>query len=355
MSRRLLIVCLLVGCATPSASQDSDPSANDGKADSFGASACRTLPENAMVHLPADDAPHANVPIEWWYWNGHLYGDDDNEYGFQFSFVQMIDPASGTLVRQLHQALTDVNGNQYHPTISVQPGGFDSSTDGFNLAVNTATAVGANGSDSIHGVVDGYSVDLQLESEKAPVLHFGSGYTKFPSGGDTFYYSRERMIVVGAIQKGDSLINVIGVAWFDHQWGNILGGFFDPNAIADGKPTGWDWLGLQLDNDRELMFGQMRSGDNIITMLGTDSNSACVSKDLTSGDFTMTPSEMWTSPASGHVYPTHWTVKYKGRSYELSSLVREQEMPAPGNIYYEGSASVDGSAQGRAYMEAIRF
>ena len=39
-----------------------------------------------QVSLPADEKPHANVPVEWWYYSGHLEDDAGRRYGVMASF-----------------------------------------------------------------------------------------------------------------------------------------------------------------------------------------------------------------------------------------------------------------------------
>ena len=88
---------------------------------------------------------------------------------------------------------------------------------------------------------------MNLEDKKQPALHQHTGLVDFGSVGKSYYYSRTRMVASGAITVGGEEIQVTGLAWFDHQWGN-----FQPLAI------GWDWFAIQLVDGSEIMLTLLR-------------------------------------------------------------------------------------------------
>lgn len=60
---------------------------------------------------------------------------------------------------------------------------------GVELTLGELTASGGDGVDHLRGVVEGYELDLELMTERAPVLQHGGGYLEYPDGGYTYYYS----------------------------------------------------------------------------------------------------------------------------------------------------------------------
>ena len=47
-------------------------------------------------------------------------------------------------------------------------------------------------------------------------------------------------------------VAVSGEAWFDHEWST---------SALGAAAVGWDWFSLQLDDQRELMYVQIRRQD----------------------------------------------------------------------------------------------
>ena len=56
------------------------------------------------------------------------------------------------------------------------------------------------------------------------------------------------MALSGTLIDHNQPVQVTGLAWMDHQWGNFL-------ALGGG---GWDWYSIQLNNDTEMMLYVIR-------------------------------------------------------------------------------------------------
>src|SRR5262249_18416790 len=125
---------------------------------------------------------------------------------------------------------------------------------GFDLTVETWSMRGALGRDSLSADMPSYAIDLRLTATRPPALHRG-GYLQFGPAGDSYYYSRTRMLVDGTLQVGESARVVTGLAWMDHQWGDFR---YDP---AQG---GWDWFGVQLDDGSDLMVTRLRDATGAV-------------------------------------------------------------------------------------------
>ena len=288
-------------------------------------------PGPAQVELPADDAPH-DEPVEWWYWTGHLVDADDVWYGFeQVVFVYRLDGYEATSV---HQALTTPDGFEYE--VAYAHGELPAATtDGFELQAEGASAVGGDGSDRLIGAVEGASWLLDLSGTRT-VLQHGDGYHEYEDGY-TWYASRPRMTVAGALTIGDDTKTVSGQAWFDHQWGDL---------VAQTE-SGWDWFALQLDDGREVMLFLELDGD-LVGGTVSDGFGAC---EVLPQEFTVVELGEWTSPETGCTWPMGWEVTVLDEVFTVTPTREDQELASSYRTYWEGAVMIDGDQTGRGYVE----
>jgi predicted secreted hydrolase len=296
----------------------------------------------ARVSLPTDDAPH-DAPIEWWYWTGHLHSTDGRWFGFEEVFFRI--KLHGLTAHSVHFAITDVAGKGFHHMVRdaflPQP----SVPDGFDWAIAGVTAKGGGGRDALRGAVDDFGIDLQLAQAKPPVLQHDGGYTTYPFGGFTYYYSRERMTAKGSVLLPDHhALPVEGTAWFDHQWGDL-------EKAVEG---GWDWFGLQLDDGREAMLFLSRQPGWPMLVGGSLSDAAARTTALAADDVAVTPLGSFTSQA-GCTYPSGWTVRIKDVTLTLKPVLDDQAMPTKDPDYWEGAVEISGGATGRGYVELTNY
>jgi predicted secreted hydrolase len=288
------------------------------------------------VALPADDGAHQE-PVEWWYWTGHLKTEDGRWFGFEEVFFH--GRYRGVPSKMAHLAVTDASGKKFHHVSAKSLGGVVAPPGGFDLALGTLGAVGGGGSDRLHGEVDGVELDLVLEETKAPVLQHQGGYTDYPFGGYTYYYSRERMTATGTLTIDGVPLRVTGTAWFDHQYGELF----------KAAKLGWDWFAIQLDDGRDLMLYVVRDPSGPLLVGGSLSSAQCEKTEFT--EYRVTPLATWVSPHTGCRYPMGWRVEVAGMSLELTPVLEDQELFTARPVYWEGAATVSGGATGRAYVE----
>jgi predicted secreted hydrolase len=315
---------LLLACATP-----------DTKDTAAAADACDTVPEG-RVTLPADDGVH-DEPVEWWYWTGHLQNDAGGWYGFEdvfFLFTQ-----GDARFELANVAVTDVSNQTF--AYDAKFGVWDGQTpdEGFAFAMDDWSATGGDGEDTLSYTVGGYDVDLNVSAAKAPVLEHGDGYTDYDFGGYTYYYSRTRMDVEGTLGG-----HVTGTAWFDHQWGDLV----------TATETGWDWFALQLDDGREVMLFSVRAGDTPELVGGTLVGADCTTTEIPASDVTITTTATW-AREDGCEYPSGWDIAIGDDHYQVDPVLADQELPSRERTYWEGAATVTGSASGRAYVELTGY
>ncbi len=310
------------------------------------------------VAYPTDAGSHDTL-TEWWYYTGHLHARGaPHEYGFEFTVFQL-RRVGAPVVYLGHFAVTDVDGQSFsHQARTVsgaaQSGlaldvqGWQLASDGTDDTIQAQMAPGP-------GVVQAYGLNLQLHSQKPPVLHNG-GYLDYGPQGGSYYYSRTRLGVAGQLRtdQGDWQA-VEGQAWMDHQWGNFV--------IGNG---GWDWYSLQLDDDRELMLYVLRDAQaNTLGVYGTAVDASGAERALTGSDISAVATGSWTSPHTGAVYPSGWHVMVPSEGLDLmvTPKVQDQELYFPGQsavlssitTYWEGAVSIAGSVGGEGYVELTGY
>lgn len=302
---------------------------------------CEPAPEGRFS-LSEADGPHAEL-MEWWYWTGHLRTDEGRWFGFEEVFFLI--QAGAQQIHVGNFAITDIADQSFHyaggfsPSAPVMPeGGLAFSLDGMSVSWG-------GGVDTLHGEVDGYTLDLELTATKPPVLQYGDGYTDYPVGGYTYYYSRPRMRASGTIVVDGAPLQVTGSGWFDHQWGDLA-------SIQD---AGWDWFALQLDDGREIMLFLVRGEGDPALVGGTLTGADCATVEIHADDLEITPLAQWTSSESGCTYPMGWTLRVFDEEYELRPALEAQELINNHQTYWEGVALVSGSATGRAYVEMTGY
>ncbi|WIG58349.1 MAG: AttH component of AttEFGH ABC transport system [Ktedonobacterales bacterium] len=315
------------------------------------------------IQFPQDEAPHHNL-TEWWYYTGHLHGTDvsgaQHMYGFELTFFQTLRGQFSPYYAA-HFAISDITRQQFHydqragfaPLSVIPPPG---STGGFNVSLDGWSAQGLNGHDTLKAAMDGYSITLQLSSDKPAALHGGNGLITYGSGGFSYYYSRPLMHVSGTVQDAGVQVAVTGQAWMDHQWGNFV-------SLAG---AGWDWFSIQLANDTQYMFYIIRDADKRpLSVVGTAIGADGSASEIPATEITITALGSWTSPHTGGVYPSGWRVVVPSHqlTLTLTPLLLDQELittQSTGVAYWEGAVGIIGTAQekaisGEGYVELTGY
>lgn len=293
-----------------------------------------------VVDLPGDDAPHEE-PIEWWYWTGHLRDAGGRPFGFELVFFLFeIELRRAMLV---NFAITDVAGERFSYDAAFAFAEPEEVENGFSFQLEGFSARGGNGSDHLQGAMEGWRLELDLTAIDPPLFHHENGFTEYPGGGFTYYYSRARMEASGILVSPEARLEVSGSAWFDHQWGDL-------QAITEAQ---WDWFGIQLDDGGEIMLFHVRFPDGTEFTGGTYASGEGAVEDLS--HFSITPHGSWVSPHTGCIYPMGWSLALPSLSLSVTPLLEDQELANSDETYWEGAAAVSGDATGRAYVELVGY
>jgi predicted secreted hydrolase len=335
----------------------------------------RSIPAGAVPDPTATPAPIAfagdgnqsrndeldhDSRLEWWYYSGHLESGSGREFGFHFVVFKAVDgTGEPNLVAQL--GLLDVETGEHFELYRAEAGfrgeiGSDEamtiSIADWNYAV-TSTA-GSHSFAATNGQQAGVELSLLLEAAAPVMLHNEIGWLPTQAGA-TYYYSWPRQSAVGELVIDGERFDVTGTAWFDHQWGDFF---------VLGKPAGWQWFAIQLDDGASLMITEARGIDGeVADTYGTYMSPSGEVRNLkkTADGIRLAWDGEWTSPDTGATYPSGWALEIDslGLDLILIPVANDQEMQVGlpiGSAYWEGKAWVGGrqnaqSISGNAYVE----
>lgn len=352
------------------------------------------------ISIPKDIRPHIFSNLEWWYFFAYLKGNKGGRYGLMASFFQVGDLA-GTKGHYLINTLIDLNKNtkqnysaldsklkwnmnfMYLPFYLAQHpldksmwklycrlmlGRLPFPHQKLEKAVISRNPVKLTfGKNSLvfHDENEGsfktklIRKDAEIELQFTPLKPIALiGQDGKPD--DLYYYSFTKNVVHGHIQSSQGTENVTGRGWFDHQWGRDY-------SLLTG--IGWNWIGLQLSDGRELLLNERFSVKNKKTFLPMAN---LIHQDGTL-DFTRNiifkEKKYWQSPKTKAIYPVVWEIIIPDLFMELEvkALFPEQEMPVIGPLksIWEGTCLVTGQEtlsnnkkifiDGKGFMELVGY
>jgi predicted secreted hydrolase len=309
------------------------------------------------LSFPETFGPHLDYQTEWWYYTGNLDTADGRHFGYQLTFFRrgvLPEEESGIRVSDwatnqiyfAHFTLTDVEDERFYHYERFSRG-----------AVGLAGAQAMPyqvwledweikeikpGTYELSAQQEEIRLSLTLEDMKGPVLQGEGGFSQKGAepGNASYYYSQTRLYSSGTILVGEQSYIVEGLSWKDHE--------FSTSSLSP-EQVGWDWFSIQLDNNIEIMLGQIRREDGTI-----DSYAAGLivypdggTTHLTIEDFTITALDSWESPQSGATYPAEWRVEIPGEilTLRLTPYLDDQEL-LTSVIYWEGAVSIVGEING---------
>lgn len=301
----------------------------------------------ALVHLPADDAPHHNT-TEWWYYNGHLRTEAGQRFAYHVAVFLRRELTDHTM---FHVSLVDLQTAK-HYTGQARTEGIPSThkQDGFDFNFTGWQVAGSGPQHTLNIAMKDFSFTLDLTDARAPTLHQapgsgGPGLLDFGAAGKSYYYSRMRMPSHGTLTVGGVTKPVTGQSWFDHQWGDFL-----------STDMGWNWFAIQLDDGADIMLYQVFDPQGkTLLQAGTysqDGQTIVLGKD----DYALKSNGSWTSPDSRFTYPVNWVLSIPSQKLELTAkpFVNASEFNGLASIlkiYWEGPIQISGSKPGVGYLE----
>ena len=313
-----------------------------------------------IFSFPQDHFSHPEFKTEWWYYSGHLYEQGQKSYGYQVTFFRTglkreTKTKSKWTIQSLyfaHHALTDESNKKFQYRERIHRGSLGeagASEKTFHVWIEDWFLEGRGPGMSTHFLKAGdqeLGIELTLKPEKNPVIHGQNGISQKAEGKGyaSHYYSITRLKTEGKIFLKKKAIPVRGMSWMDHEFGS--------NQLREYQ-VGWDWFSIQLENEMDLMFYQIRNQDgkpdlySSGTIIFHDGNH----RHLPLKEFQIEVLEKWKSQRSGATYPSKWRLKVLDYGMELilSPTVKGQELITQESTrvtYWEGSVKVEGRYQG---------
>jgi predicted secreted hydrolase len=307
--------------------------------------------------FPADHGPHPGFRTEWWYFTGNLATAQGRSFGYQLTFFRTgLAPESperdsawaSSQLYMAHAALSDLEIPEFRAFERFARAALDlagARAEPFRVWLEDWSAE-STGADTfplrLRAGEEDMAFDLELAPTKPLVLQGEEGLSRKSAepGSASYYYSYTRLVTTGTIRVGDRTHHVRGTSWLDREWGS---------GALDRTQVGWDWFGLQLDDGRDLMLGQVRAGQGRApfrggTLVASDGRKLALDADRIALDALA----HWQSPATGTRYPSRWHIAIPEHALELSL-----EPAAPNQElllairYWEGAVRAHGVSAGR--------
>lgn len=357
-----LLLLVAVGCTEPPRAVETDDALNLAEAmggDTLGyARATGPVP----FDFPADFGAHPDFKTEWWYFTGNLTSDQGRRFGYEMTIFRSalrppdsLESASEWSTNQLymgHFSLADPETGSFHAFERFSRGaaglaGAESPPFRIWLEDWTMESISEDPSSlfplRLKALDEGVGIDLTLSAVKPMVLQGEQGWDPKGEGNGnaSYYFSFTRIDTEGTISLPSGTVAVSGSSWKDHEWST--------SALGDDE-VGWDWFALQLDDDREIMFYQLRRQDGSQspftggTLIDADGTYRHISPD----EVRLQVEGAWESPVSGAQYPSGWNLSMPAEDLTLriNPVMPNQELNVSVR-YFEGAVDIAGSSKGQ--------
>ncbi len=362
----LVFLLLLTACDTKPNRSEADLSVLLGGADVAGFK--RATGEREFV-FPADHGKHTGFRNEWWYLTGNLIDSKGQRFGYQLTFFRISMGKQDKLrksewaadhVWMAHFAISDIENKKHAQSqrfareaaglAGAKMNPFTVWLEDWSLSVDNVSATPWK----LNAMTDKFALSLELTSDKVPVLQGENGLSRKGEepGNASYYYSLTRLNTTGELVLDGRVYKVRGLSWLDREWST---------SVLSEDQVGWDWFSLQFNDNRDLMYYQIRKKNGV-----ADKHSAgsLVDKSGTSSHLRQQEVELkvirrWTSK-SGREYPVEWEmgVTNEPETWVIRAAFEEQEMRTAVN-YWEGAVDIiskqSGELLGTGYLEMTGY
>jgi predicted secreted hydrolase len=316
------------------------------------------------MRFPHDEGSHPDFRLEWWYVTGWLE-DAGKSLGFQVTFFRARsnlkqDNPSAFAPRQIliaHAALSDPAHGRLIRVQRAARAGFElagAAEGGTNVWIDDWRLQRENSAYRARITSQEFSLDFLFAAQQRPLLQGNNGFSRKGPRPESasYYYSVPHLEVSGTLTRDGKARRVTGSAWLDHEWSS---------EYLAREATGWDWIGINLDDGGALMaFRMRREKGGELWAGGALRRADGRTQVFTPDEIRFTPSREWTSARTGAKYPVAMTIRAGDTEYVIEPLFDDQENDArasSGTIYWEGAARAlrDGKPVGRGYLELTGY
>lgn len=318
-----------------------------------------------VLRFPDDEGSHPDFRLEWWYVTGWLTDELSKISGFQVTFFRTRPVDTGanpsrfapSQVFIAHVALADPQRGRLLQDERIARGAFGiaaAAEGGMRVTLDRWRLEREGNALRARVAARELTLDLTFASELPPLLHGEGGFSRKGLAPDSasYYYSLTNLAVRGKVTTANGTARVTGSAWLDHEWSS---------AQLEAAASGWDWIGINLDDGGALMVYRIRSETranywSTATVRRADGSV----RQFSPQQIAWLPRREWRSTRSGAMYPVSWNVRVDELVVRIEPLMDDQELDAQtttGTIYWEGAvtAQVDGREIGRGYLEMTGY
>ena len=202
----------------------------------------------------------------------------------------------------------------------------------------------------------GFGLALDLAATAPPLLQGAGGLSRKGPGTHAFshYYSEPQLAVSGTLEVDGQVHLVRGRAWLDHEWSD---------AYLDPETSGWDWIGMNLDDGGALTAFRLRRRDGGTHYAGGSFRAAgsTAVRDFAAEEVAFQARRTWHSAASGATYPVEWDLTTPVGRWTVRARLDDQELDSrasTGAIYWEGLSELrdaSGRRVGGGYLEMTGY
>jgi predicted secreted hydrolase len=316
------------------------------------------------LRFPRDEASHPDFRVEWWYVTGWL-DDGSGPLGCQITFFRVRpeirgDNPSAFAPRQIiiaHAAISDPRYGRLTHAQRVARAGFSlagAERERMRVWMDDWSLERKPGGCRTAIADREFSLNLDFDATQPPIEQGQNGYSRKGSapGSASYYYSLPHLKASGSVTRGGQRREVHGTAWLDHEWSSR---YLEANA------TGWDWIGINLDDGGALMAFRMRDAQG----RGLWAGGALRARDgrlrvFAPDEVRFVPRREWQSARTGTRYPVSFSVRAGEHELTIEPLFDDQEhdtRATTGAIYWEGAVRADaaGRTVGRGYLELTGY
>ena len=199
----------------------------------------------SQIVFPDDEGRHQGlVNMEWWYSVMHLKGQTSGD-----RYAVLVTHFNNQI-----RLFTVTNLDKNTHTSGAALGNLDAAFGHLDLTHTTkyGTDIFRTQRDNAGNGVpfeyeiqthyDKMNLDVQLRSNKKPLMVAGDGYQAVGSSGHTYYYSLTSLEVFGELEYLGKKEKVSGQGWIDHQWGPFV---VSPFQVGHAFET-YEWFCIQL-------------------------------------------------------------------------------------------------------------
>ena len=257
-------------------------------------------------------------------------------------FLQLVPPGGGEGVLAVMASVLDASTGRFVSEERRFPAGeYSLATEACEVISPIAAIRGDATALNFTGEWAAAGIAFDLTASQSGPMLANAGVGLFPFlGGITYEYALPTMTTTGIITIGGESVEASGISWLDRQWGD-----------APAQPSWkWVWFGISLDDGTRISLWDLIEPNRrhpFATILHPSGAHEVVAVEPTA----KTASRLWTSPATGRVYPTRWDVHMPQIDSRLAiePEVLEQEFVSPDEAghKYEAAAFVTGTLHGQ--------